>query len=229
MKDLTGSDGSAADDRQKCWEQVARDHPGMEFAHERACTELQKLHPLLTLRQLRISYPHVQFHWPKERVEREAQEEVRRAREVLRRGVFELLYLVANLAIAGGGLLWLYQLLTHKPALKAGLFLAAAVALSLLGYHFARWRASATVWRQVEKLMASLIAVLGVGLVCGGICFALTFGALRWFGGQEAVSVVVGVMAGLCGFAYMVDDEWSELRDCLALPATADPEQEIKA
>lgn len=159
-------------------------------------------------------------------VEREARKQAHWGREVLRRGLFELLYLIANLAIAAAGLLWLYRLFMHKPALKIGIVLAAAVALSLLGYHLARWRASAAVWRQVEKLMASLIAMLGIGLVCGGICFAFSFGILRWFGGREAVSLAVAGLLGLCGFAYMVDDEWREVRDCLALPATADPEFE---
>jgi hypothetical protein len=96
-------------------------------------------------------------------VEREARKQAHWGREVLRRGLFELLYLIANLAIAAAGLLWLYRLFMHKPALKIGLVLAAAVASSLLGYHLARWRASAAVWRQVEKLMASLIAMLGIG------------------------------------------------------------------
>jgi hypothetical protein len=162
-------------------------------------------------------------------VEREAPDEGHWSREILRRGLFEVLYLLANLAIAAAGLLWLYRLFMHKPALKIGLVLAAAVGLSLLGYHLARWRASAAVWRQVEKLMASLIAMLGIGLVCGGICFAFTFVMLRWLGAREAVSLTVAGVLGLCGFVYMVDDEWSEFRACLALPATADPEQEFEA
>jgi hypothetical protein len=143
------------------------------------------------------------------------------AREVLRRGLLELLYLGANLAIVAGGLLWLYQLLAHKPALKTGLGLAAAVGISLSAYHFARWRASAARSRQVEKLTAWLIATLGIALVWGAICFAFAFGALRWFSAPGAASWIVGGTAGLCGFAYMVAGEWSELGDCLALERTA--------
>jgi hypothetical protein len=143
------------------------------------------------------------------------------AREVLRRGVFELLYLGSNLAIAGDGLLWLYQVLTRKPALDAGLFLATAVAISLWAYHLARWRASATISRQVEKLTAWLIATLGIALVWGGICFAFTYGVLRWLNAPGTTSSIIGGTAGLFGLAYMVAGEWSELRDCLAFPPRA--------
>jgi hypothetical protein len=148
-------------------------------------------------------------------------EELRWARAVLRRGVLELLYLCSNLAIAGAGLLWLYRLLTHKPALQTGLCLAAAVGVSLFSYHFARWCASAAMLRQVEKLTAWLIVTLGMALVSGGICLAFTFGALRWFSAPGATGWIIGGAAGLCGFAYMVAGEWSELNNCLALPAAA--------
>ena len=153
------------------------------------------------------------------------------SREVFRRGVFELLYLGSNLAIAGGGLLWLYQLLMRKPALKTGLFLLAAAAISLSAYHFARWRASAAMSRQVEKLMAWVIATLGLALVWGGICFAFTFGALRWFSLPAAASWLIGGAVGLCGFAYMVAGEWSELGDCFSLPAAVsqDPQSDESA
>jgi hypothetical protein len=143
------------------------------------------------------------------------------AREVLRRGILELLYVCSNLAIAGGVLLWLYRLVTHKAALQTGLFLAAAVGVSLLAYHFARWRASAAISRQVERLTAWLIATLGLALVWGGICFAFTFGALRWIGAPGMLSWIIAGTAGLCGFVYMVAGEWNELGDCLALPAAA--------
>jgi hypothetical protein len=162
----------------------------------------------------------------RECVEREPHTVRRWAGEVLRRGIFELLYLGSNLAIAGGGLLWLYQLLTRKPAAGTGLFLATAVALSLCTYHLARWRASATVSRQVEKLTAWLIATLGIALVWGGICFAFTFGVLRWLSAPGTPSWIIGGTAGLCGLAYMVAGEWSELRDCLALPAGANQERQ---
>ena len=152
-------------------------------------------------------------------VEREARVARRWAREVLRRGVFESLYLGSNLAIAGGGLWWLYQLLTRKPALNTGLFLAAAAGVSLCAYHLARWRASATMSRQVEKLTAWLIATLGVALLWCGICFAFSFGILRWLSAPGTASWIIGGAAGLCGFAYLVAGEWRELRDCLALPA----------
>ena len=148
------------------------------------------------------------------------------AGEVLRRGIFELLYLGSNLAIAGGGLLWLYQLLTRRPAVNSGLILATAVALSLCAYHLARWRASASVSRQVEKLTAWLIATLGIALVWGGICFAFTFGMLRWLSAPGTASWIIGGTAGLCGLAYMVAGEWSELRDCLALPAGANQDRQ---
>jgi hypothetical protein len=145
--------------------------------------------------------------------------ERRWAREVLRRGILESVYLGANLAIAGGSLLWLYRLLTHKPALLTGLLLAAVVGISLFAYHFARWRASAAMSRQVEKLMAWLIATLGMALVWGGICFAFTFGALRWFGVPAMAGWIISGTAAFFGFVYMVAGEWSELGGCLALPA----------
>ena len=154
----------------------------------------------------------------RECVEREPRVVRRWAGEVLRRGIFELLYLGSNLAIAGGGLLWLYQLLTRKPAASTGLFLATAVALSLCTYHLARWRASASVSRQVEKLTAWLIATLGIAVVWGGICFAFTFEVLRWLSAPGTARWLIGATAGLCGLAYMVVGEWSELRVCLALP-----------
>jgi hypothetical protein len=163
---------------------------------------------------------------PRQEVAREARAVPRWAREVLRRGVFELLYLGSNLAIAGGGLLWLYQLLTRKPAASAGLFLATAVALSLCTYHLARWRASVTVSRQVEKLTAWLIATLGIALVCGGICFAFTFGLLRWLSAPGTPSWIIGGTAGICGLVYMVAGEWSELRACLTLPGGANQERQ---
>jgi hypothetical protein len=141
------------------------------------------------------------------------------AREVLRRGVLELLYLGSNLAIAGGGVLWLCQLLTRHPAHKTGLIAAAAVGISLFAYHFARWRASATMSRQVEKLTAALIVTLSIALVWGGICCAFIFGALRWFSATGTVTWISGAGAGLCGFVYIVAGEWSDLRACLALPA----------
>jgi heme/copper-type cytochrome/quinol oxidase subunit 3 len=152
-------------------------------------------------------------------VARSAREAQRWAREVLRRGALELLYLGSNLAITGGGLLWLYQLLTRKPAFKTGLIVAAALGISLFAYHFARWRASANMSRQVEKLTASLIVTLSMALVWGGICCAFTIGGLRWFSAPGTVSWMIGATAGLCGFAYMVAGEWSDLSDCLALPA----------
>lgn len=152
---------------------------------------------------------------------RDPREARRWAREVLRRGVLELLYLGSNLAIAGGVLLWLYRLLTHKPALEIGIFLAIAVGTSLFAYHFARWRASAAMSHQVEKLIAWLLATLGMALVWGGICFAFTFGALRWFSAPGAASWMIGGAAAICGLAYMVGGEWSELGACLALPAAA--------
>jgi hypothetical protein len=148
-------------------------------------------------------------------------EEQRWAREVLRRGVLELLFLGSNLAIAGGALLGLYQLLTHKPALQTGLVFSAAVSSSLFAYHFARWRASATMSRQVEKLTACLIATFGIALVWGGICFAFTFGVLSWFGAPGGANWIVAGILGLCGFAYLVAGEWGELDDCLALPTSA--------
>jgi len=151
-------------------------------------------------------------------------EELRWAREVLRRGVLEVLYLGSNLAIAGAGLLWLYRLLTHKPALQTGFCLAAAVGTSLFAYHFARWGATAAMSRQVEKLTAWLIVTLGMALVWGGICFAFTFEVLRWLTAPGTTSWIIGGAAGLCGFAYLAG-EWSELSDSLALPAAANQNQ----
>lgn len=151
------------------------------------------------------------------------------AREVLRRGFLELLYLGSSLAIVGGILVWLYRLLTRQPVLQTGLFLAAAAGISLIAYHFARWRASAGMSRQVEKFTAWLIATLGLALVWGGICFAFIFGALRWFSAPATTSWIIGAAAGLCGFAYMVAGERSELGACLALPAAANQSDESTA
>ena len=148
------------------------------------------------------------------------------AREVVRRGVFELLYLAANLGVAISGLLWLYRRLTHQPASRIGLFVGVAAAISLLAYQCARWRAGAIMLQQVEKLTAWLIATLGIALVWGGICLAFTVGALRWFGVAGIYSWTLGAMAALCGVVYMVAGEWSELEDCLALPAAAEKSTE---
>ena len=148
-------------------------------------------------------------------------EKRRWAREVVRRGVFELLYLAANLGVVLSGLLWLYRLLTHQPASKIGLFVGIAAAISLVAYQCARWRESALMSRQVEKLTAWLIATLGLALAWGGVCLAFTVGALRWFGVAGAYSWTIGAMAALCGAVYIAAGEWGELADCLALPTAA--------
>jgi len=218
LKDPTGPKSSGADGARKSWEQVLREHPELESAHEEASTVLQQQFPRLTLRRLRLAYPHVQFRWPAERVEREASEERRWGHEVLRRGLFESLYLGANLAIAIFGLVWLVRLLSHEPASRTGLLLAAAVAVSVAAYHSARWRASAPMLRQVEKFTAWLVATLGMALVWGGICLAFAYGAFRWFSMPGIYGWSIGGIAGFCGFAYIVIGEWSDLGDCLALP-----------
>ena len=223
MKDPTGpnsvrAESSGADARQS-WEQILREHPELESAHEQASTVLQQQFPRLTMRQLRLAYPHVQFRWPAERVEREALDERRWGREVLIRGLLESLYLGANLAIAIFGLLWLIRLLSRAPASRTGLLLAAAVVVSIAAYHCARWSASAPISRQVEKFTAWLIATLGMALVWSGICFTFTYGAFRWFSAPGIYGWSSGGIAALCGFAYIVIGEWSDLGDCLALPA----------
>jgi hypothetical protein len=148
-------------------------------------------------------------------------DEGRWAREIVRRGVFELLYLAANLGVALSGLLWLYRLLSHRPASRIGVFVGVAAAVSLLAYQCARWRASAIMSRQVEKLTAGLIATLGIALAWGGICLAFAVGVLRWFDVAAIYSWTVGAMAALAGVVYIVAGEWSELADCVALPAVA--------
>ena len=148
------------------------------------------------------------------------------AREVVRRGVFELLYLAANLGVALSGLLWLYRLLTHQPAARIGLFVGVAAAISLLAYQCARWRAGAIMLQQKEKLTAWLVATLGIALAWGGICLAFTVGALRWFGVTGIYSWTIGAMAALCGVVYIVAGEWGELADCLALPAATEKSAE---
>jgi hypothetical protein len=153
-------------------------------------------------------------------------EKRRWAREVVRRGVFELLYLAGNLGVALSGLLWLYCLLTHKPAARIGLFVGVAAAISLLAYQCARWRAGAIMSRQVEKLTAWVIATLGIALAWGGICLAFTVGALRWFNVAGIYSWAIGAIAALCGVVYIVAGEWSELADCLALPTVAEKSTE---
>ena len=234
MKDPTGPNGvraalagfasipdpesGGAEGPHKSWEQILREHPELESAHEQACTVLQQQYPRLTLRQLRLAYPHVHFRWPAERVEREALEERRWGREVLRRGLCESLYLGANLAIAIFGLLWLIRLLSRAPASRAGLLLGAAVLVSIVAYHVARRRVSAPMSLHVEKFTAWLIATLGMALVWGGICFAFTYGSFRWFSAPAIYGWSIGGIAGLCGFAYIAMGEWSDLGDCLALP-----------
>lgn len=235
MKDPTGPNGVRAalagvasvpdpesggkEGSRKSWEQILREHPELESAHEQASIVLQQQFPRLTLRQLRLAYPHVQFRWPADRVEREALEERRWGREVLRRGLFELLYLGANLAIAILGLWWLIRLLSHAPALQIGLLLGAAIAVSIAAYHCARWGAGGLMSRQVENLTAWLVVAIGLALVWGGICLAFTYGTLRWFSVPAVYGWSIGGIAGLCGFTYMVAGEWSDLGTCLALPA----------
>lgn len=143
------------------------------------------------------------------------------AREVVRRGVFELLYLAANLGVVSGGLLWLYRMMTHQPASRTGLVIGVAAAISLVAYQCARWRAGAIMSLQVEKLTAWLIATIGIALAWGGVCLAFAVGALRWFGVAGVYSWTIGAMAGFCGVLYIVAGEWSGLAECLALPAVA--------
>ena len=212
---------AAAEDSRKSWEQVLRENPELESAHEHASSVLQQEFPRLTLRQLRMAYPQVQFRWPADRVEREALDERRWGREVLRRGLFETLYFGANLAIVILVLLWLIRLLSHAPASRTGLILLAAVVLSIAAYHGARWRASDLMSRQVEKFAAWLLATLGLASVWGGICLAFMYGAFRWFSVSGVYGWSIGGIAALCGFAYVVMGEWSDLGDCLALPAAA--------
>jgi hypothetical protein len=210
--------------QRKSWEQILREHPELDSAHHEACTVLQEQFPRLTLRQLRLAYPQVQFRWPPERVTREALAERRWGREVLRRGLFETAYLGANLAIAILGITWLVRLVSRAPAFRTGLFLAAAVVISITAYQCARWRASALMSRQVQNLTAWLIATLGMALVWGGICVGFTYAALRWFSFPGVYGWSIGGIAGLCGFAYIVKGEWGDLGDCLALPGVMDAE-----
>ena len=172
-------------------------------------TELNSTHAALPVGE--GSIPRTQRRW---------------AREVVRRGVFELLYLAANLSLVSGGLLWLYRLLTHQPAARIGFFAGIAAAVSLLAYQCARWGAGAIMSQQVEKLTAWLIATLGIALAWGGICLAFTVGALRWFGVAGIYSWTVGAMAALCGLVYIVAGERSELAHCLAPPAAAEKSTE---
>jgi hypothetical protein len=219
LKDPTGPESSGADGVRESWEQILREHPESESAHEQASTILQEQFPRLTLRQLRLAYPHVQFRWPAERVAREAIEELRWGREVLRRGLFESLCLAANLAIAIFGLLWLVRLLSHAPASRTALLLVAAVVVSIAAYHFARWKASLPMSRQVEKFTAWLVATFGMALIWGGICLALAYGAFRWFSVPGIYGWTIGATAGFCGFGHVVMGECSDLRNFLALPA----------
>lgn len=143
------------------------------------------------------------------------------AGEVLRRGLFELLYLASNLVILICGLWWLYRLLSHMPAATIGILVGLAVLMSIAGYHVARWRASALMSQQVEKLIAWVIATLGMALVWGAICCAFVYALLRWIGVSPGYDWSVGGIVGICGFAYMVASDWSGLSDCLALPVAA--------
>lgn len=149
-------------------------------------------------------------------------QERRWAREVLRRGVFELLYLAANFGVAGSGLLWLYRLLAHKPASGPGLILVIAAVVSLTAYQCARWRAGALMSQQVEKFTAWAIATLGIALMGAGISLAFITGSLRWFSVPSFYSWSIGATVGLCVFVSMVAGERHELADCLALPSVAE-------
>ncbi len=228
MKDPTGPNtvripteagAASTDGSRKSWEQILRQHPELESAHEQASIVLQQQFPRLTLRQLRLAYPQVQFRWPADRVQREAWQERRWGREVLRRGLCETAYLGANLAIVILGVLWVIRLLAHGPATNTGLLLAGAVVASIVAYQFARWRVGGSMASQVEKFTAWLLATLWMSLVWGGICFAFAYGACRWFSVPGAYGGAIGGIAGLCGFAYIVAGEWRDVGDCLALPA----------
>jgi len=151
-----------------------------------------------------------------------SRQERRWAREVLRRGVFELLYIAANFGVAGSGLLWLYRLLAHKPASRPGLVLVIAAVISLTAYQCARWRAGALMSQQVEKFTAWAIATLGIALAGGGISLAFITGSLRWFSVPSIYSWSIGATAGLCVFVYIVAGERHELAGCLALPSVAE-------
>jgi hypothetical protein len=213
---------SDVEGRRKSWEQVLREHPELESAHAEASRVLQQQFPGLTLRQLRLAYPQVQFRWPEERVAREALEERRWRREVLRRGLCESVYLGANLAIVILGVTWLIRLISHAPASRTGLFLASAAAASMTAYHFGRWRAGELMSRQVEKFTAWLVATLGMALAWGCICLTFAYGAMRWFSMPVHYGWSTGAIAGICGFAYIAMGEWSDLGNCLALPAVKD-------
>jgi hypothetical protein len=157
-------------------------------------------------------------------------DERRWSREVLRRGLFELLYLAASLAIVICALWWIYLLLSHAPAARIGAFLGAAAATSIGCYHLARWRANATMSRQVEKLIAWVIVTFGMALVWGAICCAFLYTLLRWIGVSPGYDWSVGGLLGLCSFIYMVASEWNGLSDCLALPESArSPQSDIAA
>src|SRR5258708_21863733 len=127
--------------------------------------------------------------------------------------------MAANLGLALSVLLWLYRLLTHKPASRIGLFVGVAAAISLLAYQCARWRAGAIMLQQVEKLTAWMIATLGIALVWGGICLAFTVGALRWFGVAGIYSWTLGAMAALCGVVFIVAGGGGGFENLVALAA----------
>lgn len=182
---------------------------------------------LTDLTELNSTRPTVQAG--ADSVARASHQERRWAVEVLRRGVFELLYLAANLGVVSSVLLWLYRLLAHKPASRIGLVLVIAAAISLTAYQCARWRASALMSLQVEKLTAWVIATLGIALVGSGISLAFIAGALRWFSMPGIYSWSIGGAVGLCVFVYMVAGEWRELTDCLALLSVAEKTAAIDA
>lgn len=136
--------------------------------------------------------------------ERETLASARWRREVLRRSFWEILCLGANLAIAISCLLLLFRLLTHQPVMRTTFSLGIAIVLSIFSYHRARWGASAMMYRQVEKLTTWVILAPGVALVCGGVCFAITFWPLRLIGTPELYDWIMGATASVCGFSYMM-------------------------
>lgn len=148
-------------------------------------------------------------------------EKRRWAREVLRRALFELLYLASNLAIVICSLWWLYRLLSHAPAARIGALLGVAVAISIACYHVARWRASELMSQQVEKLTAWAVVTFGMAWVWGAICCAFVYSLLRWIEVSPGYDWSAGGALGLCGFTYMVASEWGGLGDCLAQPTAA--------
>jgi hypothetical protein len=207
---------------RKSWEQIARENPNTQYVHEQASVILQREYPALTLRQLRRRYPHVQFRWPKTRVEREATQERNWAREVGRRTSWILLHFAGNVAIISCAF-WLLLGLNKKASLpNAAEWFCIAVAASV----FCHWRAE----RGASKIMKDRASCLAVWLCVTPVFVLLVagmYGVIAYFilsltGAPTIYCQLLAAMAGLFGIAQTAMRHKEEIADYLGMRARQD-------